>query len=162
MENHLKPLLSGQHMGLLSEAGLPAVADPGKEYVRLAHQMGIEVVPLSGPSSIFMALMASGLEGQRFMFHGYLPAKKNELGKALKELESKADHDDATQIFMEAPYRNRQVLEMIALHISSSRSLCIAAGIGSTTGFVKTKTVGEWKKAGWPEIHKVPCVYLIR
>jgi 16S rRNA (cytidine1402-2'-O)-methyltransferase len=156
------PAMEGHDMGLMSEAGLPAIADPGGRYVAYAHQLGIQVVPLAGPSSIFMALMASGMEGQRFAFHGYLSAKKDELGRQLRDLEQRADRDDATQIFMEAPYRNRQVLESVEKYLSAKRGFCIAAGLGSANGFVITKTVEKWKKEGWPEIHKVPSVFLIK
>jgi len=162
IQKALAPALEGHDIGLLSEAGLPAIADPGNSYVAMAHQMDIVVVPMSGPSSIFMALMASGLEGQRFMFHGYLSAKKDELGKQLHDLEVRADRDDATQIFIETPYRNHQVMEVAEHRLSSKRMLCIAAGIGMEGGFVKTKSMKEWRKSGWPEIHKVPTVFLVR
>ncbi len=158
----LRPALEGRNIGLMSEAGLPAIADPGNLYVREAQRQGIEVVPLAGPSSIMMALMASGLEGQRFSFHGYLSAKKHELQGQLKDLEKRAVRDDATQIFIETPYRNKQVLEVAALSLEGKRQLCIAAGLGAIEGFVMTKTIGEWKQSGWPEIHKVPAVFLIR
>jgi 16S rRNA (cytidine1402-2'-O)-methyltransferase len=162
IQQSMEPLLQGHDVGILSEAGLPAIADPGSRYVALAHQLDIEVVPLSGPSSIFLALMASGLEGQRFAFHGYLSAKKDELKKQLADLEQRADRDKATQIFMEAPYRNHQVLEAAEKYLGSERLFCIAAGIGSELGFVKTKSVKEWKRIGWPDIHKVPSVFLLR
>jgi len=162
IQQALSPALQGHDIGLMSEAGLPAIADPGNIYIAMAHQMNIEVVPMSGPSSIFLALMASGLQGQRFMFHGYLSAKKDELGKQLHDLEIRADRDDATQIFMEAPYRNHQVLEVVEHKLSGKRMFCIAAGIGGEGGFVKTKSVNEWRKSGWPEIHKVPAVFLVR
>ncbi len=158
----LAPALEGNDIGLMSEAGLPAIADPGNRYVAIAHQMGIDVIPMSGPSSIFMALMASGLEGQRFMFHGYLSAKKDELGKQLHELEGRADRDDATQIFIETPYRNHQVLDVAEHKLSSNRMFCIAAGLGSEGGFVKTMNMKDWRKNGWPEIHKIPTVFLVR
>ncbi|MDQ3018025.1 MAG: SAM-dependent methyltransferase [Bacteroidota bacterium] len=162
LEQLLAPALKGENIGLMSEAGLPAIADPGNLYVRVAQGMGIEVVPLAGPSSLMMALMASGLEGQRFSFHGYLSAKKNELGNQLKDLEKRADRDDATQLFIETPYRNRQVLEVAAGTLDSKRRFCIAAGIGGKDGFVLTKTMADWKKSGWPEIHKIPAVFLIK
>ncbi len=158
----LKPLLNGKDIGLMSEAGLPAIADPGNRYVAVAQRLGIVVVPLSGPSSIMMALMASGLEGQRFSFHGYLSAKKTELPSQLKKLEQRAEQDDATQIFIETPYRNKQILEAVAKVIAPGRYFCIAAGLGAEDGFVITKQIGEWKKKGWPEIHKVPAVFLMR
>lgn len=158
----LHPALEGQNIGLMSEAGLPAIADPGNLYVREAQRLGVEVVPLAGPSSIMMALMASGLEGQRFSFHGYLSAKKQELQSQLKDLEKRADRDDATQIFIETPYRNKQVMEVAATSLEGKRQFCIAAGLGSKDGFVLTKTISEWKQNGWPEIHKIPSVFLLR
>jgi 16S rRNA (cytidine1402-2'-O)-methyltransferase len=158
----LAPAMEGKDIGLLSEAGLPAIADPGNIYVAMAHRLDIEVIPMSGPSSIFMALMASGLEGQRFMFHGYLSPRKDELARQLHDLEIRADRDDATQLFMETPYRNHQILEVAQNKLGSNRMFCIAAGIGSKQGFVKTKSMKEWRKSGWPEIHKIPTVFLIR
>ena len=162
IDAHLQPLLEGHDVGLLSEAGLPAIADPGNRYVLTAHRFGIRVVPVSGPSSIMMALMASGLEGQRFAFHGYLSAKKDELEKQLKDLERRADRDDATQIWIEAPYRNRQILEAAGQYLDLKREFCIAAGIGGKDGFVLTRNIASWKRSGWPEIHKVPAVFLMR
>ena len=162
IERFLQPAVDGKDIGLMSEAGLPAIADPGNIYVRSAHRLGIKVIPLSGASSIMMALMGSGLEGQRFAFHGYLSAKKDELSVQLKELEKRADQDDATQIFMETPYRNKQVLEAVGKKLDARRQFCIAANLGSDDSFVMTKEISEWKKSGWPEIHKVPAVFLIR
>jgi 16S rRNA (cytidine1402-2'-O)-methyltransferase len=162
IEIQLQPALEGHDIGLMSEAGLPAIADPGNLYVSSAHRLGIKVVPLSGPSSIMMALMGSGLEGQRFSFHGYLSAKKEELTTQLKELEKRADRDDASQIWIETPYRNGQILQAAEKHLDQNRNFCIAAGLGSEEGFVITKKIGEWKKSGWPEIHKIPAVFLIR
>ncbi|MEP6794593.1 MAG: SAM-dependent methyltransferase [Saprospiraceae bacterium] len=158
----LKPLLEGHDIGIMSEAGLPAIADPGNYFVREAQKMGIIVVPISGPSSIMMALMGSGLEGQRFAFHGYLSAKKDELPAQLRELEKRADRDDATQIWIETPYRNMQIVQSVEKHMDQNRDFCIAAGLGDIDGMVVTKKIGEWKKSGWPEIHKVPAVFLIR
>lgn len=162
IEKILEPLTHGKNMGIMSEAGLPAVADPGNKFVACAQRMGIIVIPLAGPSSIMMALMASGLEGQRFAFHGYLSAKKSELPSQLRHLDQRADQDNATQIFIETPYRNTQIIEAVERNISSSRNFCIAAGIGDPKGFVITKTVAEWKKNGWPPIHKIPAVFLFR
>lgn len=158
----LKPLLAGKDMGILSEAGLPGVADPGQVYVRLAHRNGARVVPLSGPSSILMALMASGLEGQRFAFHGYLSPKRADLAQEIRELERRADRDDATQIWIEAPYRNRQVLDAVAAHAGRQRLFCIAAAIGADDALIRTMQVADWVEQGWPEIHKVPAVFLLR
>ena len=162
MEAQLQPLLDGQDMGILSEAGLPAIADPGSRYVAIAHRLGIRVVPISGPSSIIMALMASGLEGQRFAFHGYLSAKKENLAAELSALERRADRDEATQIWIEAPYRNRQIMEAANQYLEPKRMFCIAAGIGGRDGFVLTRQVNAWRRSGWPEIHKVPAVFLMR
>lgn len=162
LEKQLQPLLEGRDIGILSEAGLPAIADPGSRYVAMAQQMGIQVIPISGPSSIMMALMASGMEGQRFAFHGYLSAKKDELGKQLKDLERRADRDDATQIWIETPYRNRQMMEIAGVNLDANRRVCIAANLGSEDGFVRTRRIAEWKKEGWPEIHKIPAVFLMK
>ncbi len=162
MESQMQPLLEGKDMGLLSEAGLPAIADPGSRYVAIAHRLGIRVVPISGPSSIMMALMASGLEGQRFMFHGYLSAKKEDLANEIQNIERRADRDDATQIWIEAPYRNRQIMEAVEKYLEPKRMFCIAAGIGSKDGFVITRQINAWRRSGWPDIHKVPAVFLIR
>lgn len=162
IREHLQPLLEGHDVGILSEAGLPAIADPGNVYVAAAHEMGIRVVPVSGPSSILMALIGSGLEGQRFMFHGYLSAKREELEKQLPQLERQADRDDATQIWIEAPYRNHQVMEAAGKMLSGKRRFCIAAGLGEESGFVQTKTIADWVKQGWPDIHKIPTVFLLR
>jgi 16S rRNA (cytidine1402-2'-O)-methyltransferase len=158
----LKPALEGHDIGILSEAGLPAIADPGNHFVREAQKMGIVVVPLSGPSSIMMALMGSGLEGQRFAFHGYLSAKKDELPAQLRDLEKRADRDDATQIWIETPYRNMQIVQAAEKCLDQNRDFCIAAGLGNVDGMVVTKKIAEWKKSGWPEIHKVPAVFLIK
>lgn len=162
MEAQMQPLLEGKDMGLLSEAGLPAIADPGSRYVAIAHRLGIRVVPISGPSSIMMALMASGLEGQRFMFHGYLSAKKEDLANEIQNIERRADRDDATQIWIEAPYRNRQIMEAVEKYLEQKRMFCIAAGIGSKDGFVITRQINAWRRSGWPEIHKIPTVFLLK
>ena len=162
IQRQMAPLMEGHDMGILSEAGLPAVADPGSKYVAVAHQWGIRVVPLSGPSSIMQALMGSGMEGQRFAFHGYLSAKREELEKELRQLERIAQKDDATQIWIEAPYRNRQVMEAAEKFLNPETRFCIAAGLGGKDGFVETKSIRAWKKSGWPEIHKVPAVFLIK
>jgi 16S rRNA (cytidine1402-2'-O)-methyltransferase len=162
VDRQMQPLLAGHDIGILSEAGLPAIADPGSAYVAWAHRMHIAVVPCSGPSSLMMALMASGLEGQRFAFHGYLSAKREELARQLKEIELRANRDKATQIFIETPYRNQQVLETVVKIVGGERMFCIAANVGGEGGFVKTKRVRVWAKEGFPELHKIPCVFLLR
>jgi 16S rRNA (cytidine1402-2'-O)-methyltransferase len=162
MEAQMQPLLDGKDMGILSEAGMPAIADPGSKYVAIAHRLGIRVVPLAGPSSIMMALMASGLEGQRFAFHGYLSAKKEDLANEIRDLERRADRDDATQIWIETPYRNKQVMEAVEKYLEPKRMFCIAAGIGNWDGFVITRQINAWRRSGWPEIHKIPTVFLLK
>ena len=162
MEAQMQPLLEGKDMGMLSEAGLPAIADPGSKYVAIAHRLGIRVVPITGPSSIMMALMASGLEGQRFTFHGYLSAKKEDLANEIQNIERRADKDDATQIWIETPYRNRQIMEAVEKYLEPKRMFCIAAGIGSKDGFVITRQINAWRRSGWPEIHKIPTVFLMK
>jgi 16S rRNA (cytidine1402-2'-O)-methyltransferase len=156
----LEPVLSGKNVGLLSEAGTPAVADPGSDLIRSAHEKGIEVIPLIGPSSIIMALMASGLNGQSFSFIGYLPKEKNERIKKLKELEKQSLSKNQTQIFIETPYRNQHLFEDILSTCEKSTALCIACNITANDEFIKTKTIEEWKKR-IPVINKKPTVFLI-
>jgi len=156
----LEPLRAGKDVGLISEAGCPAVADPGSNLVRLAHQHGIRVVPLVGPSSILLSLMASGLSGQRFAFHGYLPVDKAERKSRLQALEQAARSQDETQIFIETPYRNRQMLEAILECCSNDTSLCVATDVSLATEMILTKPVAEWKKL-LPEIDKRPTVFLL-
>jgi len=152
--------LEGHHVGLLSEAGLPCVADPGNIIVRLAHSKGIRIIPLTGPSSIMLALMASGLNGQNFAFHGYLPVKPDERARALRELENGTSKNNQTQIFIETPYRNLQMLESIVKTCNSSLMLCIAVDLTLQTEWIHCLSVGEWKKQK-PEIHKRPAVFLL-
>jgi len=156
----LEPLRAGKDVGLISEAGCPAVADPGSNLVRLAHQQGIRVVPLVGPSSILLALMASGLSGQRFAFHGYLPVDKSERKNTLQALEHAARSRDETQIFIETPYRNRQMLEAIMESCGAETSLCVATDVSLATEMILTKRVAEWKKQ-LPEIDKRPTIFLM-
>lgn len=156
----LEPLRAGKDVGLISEAGCPAVADPGSNLVRLAHQHGIRVVPLVGPSSILLSLMASGLSGQRFAFHGYLPVDKTERKTRLQALELAARGQDETQIFIETPYRNRQMLEAILESCGNDTALCVATDVSLATEMILTKRVAEWKKQ-IPEIEKRPTVFLL-
>lgn len=146
----------GNSVGLLSEAGLPAVADPGALLVALCHRKGIEVVPFTGPSSLMMALMASGLEGQQFAFNGYLPAKPEARRAALRALEKKP----GTQLFIETPYRNDAMLADILSVCKPATRLCLAADITLPSAFIRTRTVAEWKKEV-PVLGKRPCVFLI-
>ncbi|KAA3440163.1 SAM-dependent methyltransferase [Rufibacter hautae] len=156
----LKPLLAGQDAGVISEAGCPGVADPGAELARLAHQHGVKVVPLVGPSAILMGLMASGFNGQSFAFHGYLPIEKRDRIQALKGLEKEMAQKDQTQIFMETPYRNKQMIDDLLQHLSKDTKLCIAANITGSNEFIKTLRVADWK-GKVPDLHKQPAVFLI-
>jgi 16S rRNA (cytidine1402-2'-O)-methyltransferase len=156
----LKPLKNGEDVAVISEAGCPGVADPGADIVKLAHKNGFSVVPLVGPSSILMALMASGLNGQNFAFNGYLPVHKGERAKAIIQLEKKAKNEQQTQIFIEAPYRNNQLIEDLLKNCSSSTLLCIAANITANNEFIRTKNIQEWKK-NVPDLHKQPAIFLI-
>ncbi|SRR5258706_511305 len=153
------PVFSGQNMGVLSESGCPGVADPGALAVNFAHQKNIEVVPLVGPSSILLALMASGLNGQQFSFHGYLPIDSKEASQKIKILEKESLQKKQTQIFIETPYRNNQMLKHLIDSLHLSAQLCIALGLTSKTEFIKTKTIGEWRKSV-PALPKEPAVFL--
>jgi len=156
----LGKVVSGQHIGLLSEAGLPCIADPGNIVVRLAHQKGIRVIPLTGPSSLMLALMASGLNGQNFVFHGYLPVKPDERVKALRELENAVTKGNQTQIFIETPYRNVAMLESILKTCHPSLMLCIAVDITLETEWIRSMPVRDWKKEN-QQLHKRPAVFLL-
>ena len=150
----------GKSVGLMSEAGCPGIADPGAEIVEKAHRMGIKVVPLVGPSSILLALMASGFNGQSFTFNGYLPIDKVLRSKRIKELEALAEKNDQTQIFIETPFRNNPLLEEILKTAHPKTKLCIACDLTSATEFVQTKTIAEWQKKV-PELHKRPTIFLL-
>ena len=150
----------GNDVGLLSEAGLPAVADPGALLVALCHRKDIEVVPLTGPSSLMMALMASGLNGQQFAFNGYLPVKPDERRAAIKTLEKRSASLKQSQICIETPYRNDALLADILASCADATRLCVAADITLPSQYIKTLTVGQWKKAV-PVIGKRPCVFII-
>ena len=160
VEGYLKLFDNGNDVALISEAGLPAVADPGAQLVALAHRHGIEVVPAVGPSSLMMSLMASGLNGQSFAFCGYIPAKTEERKSKLKILEKISGQLKQTQIMIETPYRNDSLLKDILSTCSPSTRLCIAANITMPDAYIKTKTVSQWKKENLM-IGKRPCVFLI-
>jgi len=155
-----KGLQAGNDVGLMSEAGCPGIADPGAEIVEKAHRMGIKVVPLVGPSSILLALMASGFSGQSFTFHGYLPIDKNDRSKRIRELESLSERNNQTQIFIETPFRNNPLLLEILKTAHHKTRLCIACDLTAATEFVQTKTVAEWQKKV-PELHKRPAIFLM-
>ncbi len=158
---YLKPAENGNDIGLLSEAGCPGVADPGAEIVKLAHEKGIEVVPLVGPSSILLALMASGMNGQSFAFHGYLSPKKEIVGKDLKKLEQATKQGKQTQLFIETPYRNKQLVEQAFRVLSPTTRFCIAMDLTLPNEYVVTKTIAAWRKSKLPELHKRPAVFLL-
>lgn len=160
MSGFLKPMHEGHNMGVLSEAGCPAIADPGADVVAIAQQNNFTVVPLVGPSSILLSLMASGFNGQSFAFVGYLPIQPEDRTKALKKLESRAYSDNQSQIFIETPYRNMKMLEQIIKICQPTTRLCIAVDITLETEFIKTKTVREWK-TNLPDLNKRPCIFLI-
>lgn len=160
VEALMKLFEDGRDVGLITEAGLPAVADPGAQLVRLCHRHGVEVVPMSGPSSLMLALMASGLNGQSFAFLGYLPAKTEERRQSLRSIEKHSSTARQTKIFIETPYRNDSLLADILSVCRADTEVCIAANITMPDAFIRTRTAGEWKKAV-PSIGKRPCVFLI-
>jgi 16S rRNA (cytidine1402-2'-O)-methyltransferase len=155
-----KELMTGKDVGLMSEAGCPGVADPGAEVVAEAHKRGIKVVPLSGPNSILLALMASGFNGQSFTFHGYIPIDKVERGKRIKELEQLAEKNRQTQIFIETPFRNNHLFDDILKNTAAQTLLCVASNLTAEDEFVKTQTIGQWKQEKI-DLHKKPTIFLI-
>lgn len=160
LEALLQPLLAGEDIGLLSEAGCPAVADPGANLVRLAHARGIRTVPLVGPSSILLALMASGLNGQSFAFLGYLPAAGTERVKKILEIEQTSQRLDQAQIFIETPYRNNQLLRDLLQTCNGESELCVAADLTLSTEHVATKRIAEWRKNP-PDCDRRPTVFVL-
>ncbi len=156
----LKPLAAGVSIGVLSEAGCPAIADPGADVVAIAQREGYPVVPLVGPSSLLMALMGSGFNGQSFAFHGYLPIDPGERAKKLKRLEALAYNDNQTQLFIETPYRNQKLAEEILRQCKPKTRLCIAMNVSLPDAYLVTKTVQAWK-GKLPDMHKKPAVFLI-
>lgn len=157
----LEPLLAGHDVGLMSEAGCPGVADPGAALIRLAHQHGISVVPLVGPSSIILALMASGLNGQCFAFHGYLPVEYTVRAKKIMELEKISINLRQTQIFIETPYRNQKLLEQLVSVCRDTTDLCIASQLTSAHEKIATKSIRKWR-AALPDINKIPAIFLLQ
>lgn len=158
--DYLNPVAEGKNIGLLSEAGVPCVADPGAAIVKIAHQKKIDIIPLIGPSSILLSLMASGFNGQNFAFLGYLPVKKPERISELKKIEKRIYQNNQTQIFIEAPYRNMQMLESIFTACDKNTLLCIAKNITLESEFIKTRTLAEWKKNP-PDLNKQTTVFLL-
>lgn len=156
----LKPCLNGENIGLMSEAGCPGVADPGAAIVKIAHENGIQVVPLVGPSSILLALMASGMNGQSFAFNGYLPIDKSEKKNAIKNFETLSHSKNQSQLFIETPYRNNKLVEDLLLFLQPNTLLCIACDITLPTEYIKTYTVVEWKKVK-VDLHNRPTIFII-
>ncbi len=157
----MKPLNDGFDIAIISEAGCPGVADPGSLAVDFAHRKGFKVVPLVGPSSFLLALMASGLSGQSFSFHGYLPVHSEDLKKALKNLERESTRTGASHIFMETPYRNQKMIEAVLEACQPDTRLCIAAGLTGPYEMIRTMTIKAWK-GQIPDIHKIPAVFIIQ
>ena len=160
ISGYLKPLQGGEPMGVISEAGCPAVADPGADVVAIAQRKKLKVVPLVGPSSIILSVMASGFNGQSFAFHGYLPIDGGERAKTLKHLESRAYAEHQTQLFIETPYRNLKMFDDILRSCRPQTRLCIAANLTCEGEYAVTRTVAEWKGQR-PPIDKIPCIFLI-
>ena len=159
--SYLRPLEQGLPVGVISEAGCPAVADPGADVVAIAQRRGFRVVPLVGPSSMIMAVMSSGLSGQSFAFNGYLPIDPAERQKRLKQLESRAIAEHQTQLFIETPYRNQKLFEAILSVCRPQTHLCIAAGITTPDVWIHTHSVAEWKRQSLPDLSHIPAIFLI-
>lgn len=160
LSGYLQPLTDGQSMGVISEAGCPAIADPGADVVAIAQRKGLKVVPLVGPSSILLAVMGSGFNGQSFAFHGYLPIEPGERAKKLKMLEQRAYTEKQTQLFIETPYRNHKMVEDILQNCRPQTKLCIAANLTCEGEYIKTRMVKDWKKRV-PDLSKIPCIFLL-
>lgn len=158
---YLKALEEGHPVGVISEAGCPAVADPGADVVAIAQRKGLKVVPLVGPSSMIMAVMGSGLNGQSFAFNGYLPVDASDRAKRLKALEARAWNEQQTQLFIETPYRNKKMFDTLLATLRPQTRMCIAAGITTAQEYIHTHTIQEWKKKTLPDLSKVPAIFLI-
>lgn len=158
---YLQPLREGKPVGVISEAGCPAVADPGADIVRIAQREGLRVVPLVGPNSMIMAVMSSGLGGQNFAFNGYLPVDASDRAKRLKALESRAWTEGQTQLFIETPYRNEKMFQALVSTLRPQTRLCIAAGITTADEYIRTLPISEWKKTKLPDLSKIPAIFLI-
>lgn len=156
----LLPLQAGMDAGLVSDAGCPGIADPGAPLIRIAHTRGIRVVPMAGPSSIVLALMASGLSGQRFAFHGYLPVDKQALLQRLNVLEKASGRESQTQVFIETPYRNERMLRLLLQSLGDSTLLCVASDLTLATQSICTKSMRDWRQAGTPALDNHPSVFL--
>jgi 16S rRNA (cytidine1402-2'-O)-methyltransferase len=160
IKEYLNPVALGFDVGIISEAGCPGIADPGAEVVKFAHQLKIRVIPLVGPSSILLSLMASGMNGQNFAFIGYIPVKQTERVKAIKEIEKRSLIENQTQIFIEAPYRNTPLINDLITTLNDQTRLCIACDLTLETEYIMTQLIAQWKK-GIPDINKRPAIFLI-
>jgi 16S rRNA (cytidine1402-2'-O)-methyltransferase len=160
LERMMQPLFSGQDVGVMSEAGCPGIADPGSAAVAYAHEKKIQVVPLTGPSAMFLALMGSGFNGQSFAFHGYLPIDKKDRINAIKQLEGESARHNKTQIFMETPFRNNHLLEDLKSTLSPHTKLCIAKNLTGSDEFIQTKTISDWRNTKI-DLHKIPVVFIL-
>lgn len=158
---YLDALRNGEDMGVISEAGCPAVADPGADVVAIAQREGLKVVPLVGPSSILLAVMGSGFNGQSFAFHGYLPIAPTDRAKRLKQLESRSAAEHQTQLFIETPYRNHKIIADILSACNPRTRLCIASGLTTEKEYICSKTVKEWKQVPPPDLNKIPTIFAI-
>lgn len=158
---YLDAIKNGNDVGIISEAGCPAIADPGADVVAIAQSRGYKVVPLVGPSSIIMSVMGSGFNGQSFAFNGYLPVEVPQRIKALKKLENKVWNEDQTQLFIETPYRNAKMFETIVNNLKPQTKLCVAAGITCPEEYIKTRTIEQWKKNPLPDMGKIPAIFLL-
>lgn len=158
---YLEPLRKGESIGVISEAGCPAVADPGADVVAIAQREGLKVVPLVGPSSILLAVMGSGFNGQSFAFHGYLPISPAERAKRIKQLESRSATEHQTQLFIETPYRNHKMIADLLATCNPRTRLCIASGLTTEQEFLRSKTIKEWKQTPPPDLNKIPTIFAI-
>jgi 16S rRNA (cytidine1402-2'-O)-methyltransferase len=161
LNSFLDPIYKGYNIGLISDAGCPGVADPGSDIIKIAHQSNIKVVPLVGPSSILLAIMSSGLNGQNFAFNGYLPIDRADKKNKIKELEKTSQQKNQSQIFIETPYRNNKMLEDLTKTLSGDTNLCIACDITLSTEYIKTLSINEWKK-NKINIDKKPAIFIIQ
>lgn len=161
VSSFLRYLEQGEDMGVISEAGCPAIADPGADVVKIAQKKGIKVVPMVGPSSILLGLMASGFNGQSFAFVGYLPIEDVERSKTIKHLEKRAHSENQSQIFIETPYRNMKMLEQLINNCQPNTLLCVACDVTLETEYIKTKTIAEWKKSALPDLNKRPSIFIL-
>ena len=160
ISGYLEPLLAGQSMGVISEAGCPAVADPGADVVAIAQRKNLKVVPLVGPSSIILSVMGSGFNGQSFAFHGYLPIEPGERVKRIKQLEQRIYSENQTQLFIETPYRNHKMVDDLLHNCRPQTKLCIAANLTCEGEYIKTRAISEWK-GKVPDLSKIPCIFLL-